>query len=265
MFAVRRLVRRSGLATVCESASCPNIAECWSRGFLTVMILGDLCTRGCRFCGVSRGIPSSPDPGEPERVGALLAALSLRYVVLTSVDRDDLDDGGARHWAATIRAVRAACPSVVIEGLIPDFKGSTTALDIVVDARSDVLAHNVETVAKLQAAVRPQADYRRSLGVLGHAAGRGGLTKSGFMVGLGETMTEVIDTMHDLAGVGVSLVTVGQYLQPAHDRLPVARYWSPAEFDDIRKAGTSIGLDVQAGPLVRSSYRADALVRGSAA
>jgi lipoic acid synthetase len=265
LFGLRRTLRRSGLATVCESASCPNRGECWSRGFLTVMILGDVCTRACRFCGVSRGSPAAPDLDEPARVAALLAGLKLRYVVLTSVDRDDLDDGGAGHWAATIEAVKAACPSVMVEALIPDFRGSREALRTVLASRPDVLAHNVETVASLQSAVRPQADYRRSLSVLVDAAADGFATKSGFMVGLGETIGEVRQTLRDLVDAGVSMVTVGQYLQPARDRLPVSRYWAPAEFEEIRTAGVALGLEMQAGPFVRSSYRADAAVNGTAA
>lgn len=265
LFALRRTVRESGLATVCESASCPNRGECWSRGFLTVMILGDTCTRACRFCGVARGVPSPPDPDEPARVAGLLSGLGLRYIVLTSVDRDDLDDGGAAHWAAAIASVREACPAAKVEALIPDFSGSAAALGAVLASKPDVVAHNVETVASLHEIVRPQADYRRSLRVLAAAASRGFVTKSGLMVGLGETRAQVIETLRDLAHAGVSLVTVGQYLQPSRDRLPVSRFWSPGEFDSIRSEGESAGLVVHAGPLVRSSYRADMVTGVSAA
>ncbi|MBN1425132.1 lipoyl synthase [Candidatus Fermentibacteria bacterium] len=264
-FALRRMVRASGLATVCESASCPNLGECWSRGFLTVMILGDTCTRACRFCGVAHGTPGPLDREEPIRVAKLLAGLNLRYVVLTSVDRDDLPDGGSGLWAATIHAVRTACPEVYVEALISDFGGATPALDRVIEAWPDVLSHNVETVESLQRTVRPQASYRRSLGVLERAAARGCVTKSGLMVGLGETMEEVTQTLRDLAATGVKMVTVGQYLRPSAACLPVARYWPPEEFDEIRKTAVSLGLDAQAGPLVRSSYQADLRVRGSAA
>ncbi len=257
-FTVRRKVQESGLATVCESAACPNRGECAGHGFLTVMILGDTCTRSCGFCGVRRGAPAPPDPTEPTRVAHLLSSLGLRYVVLTSVDRDDLPDGGAAHWAATLRLVRGTCPTATIEALVPDFKGSPASLDTVLSSGPDVLAHNVETVASLQERVRPQASYERSLRVLETAAARGFLTKSGFMVGLGEALHEIDATLRDLASVGVGAVTVGQYLQPRRDRLPVVRYWAPEEFDAIRDMAKAYGLQVEAGPFVRSSYRADA-------
>ncbi len=262
-FELRRMVKACGLATVCEGAGCPNVSECWSNGTLTVMILGDICTRSCRFCGVSGGRPLPLDPNEPQKVSELLAQLGLRYVVLTSVDRDDLADGGASHWAQTIRQVRAAVPDTEIEILVPDFRGDVHAQDIVLTEKVDVFAHNVETVKSLQKSVRPQAGYQRSLDLLQRSSRQGLLTKSGFMVGLGESMEQVEETFRDLEAVGVALVTVGQYLQPGRELLPVARFWSPEEFHEIRRVGQSMGLHVFAGPMVRSSYRADALAHGA--
>ncbi len=263
-------VRELGLHTVCESASCPNIGECWNRRTLTVMILGNVCTRSCGFCDVATGRPGTLDADEPRHVAELLAGLDLAYAVVTSVDRDDLPDGGAAHWAATIRAIRALAPRMGIEVLIPDFHARPEPLDQVIDAAPDVLAHNLETVASLQRTVRPQASYARSLAALEHAAKRGVLTKSSLMLGLGETLDEVREALRDLRDHGCRILTLGQYLRPSLAHLPVARFWEPAVFDELGQEARAMGFDeVASGPLVRSSYRADELaaarVRGDAA
>jgi lipoic acid synthetase len=257
-FRLRSLVKEQGLHTVCESAACPNIGECWGRGTATFMLLGDTCTRSCGFCDVRTGRPGPPDAGEPERVARAIAALGLRYAVITSVNRDELADGGARHWAETVRAVRRLNPGCGIETLVPDFQGDLAALDTVLDARPGVLAHNVETVPRLHRRVRPQADYARSLDILEHAARRGFVAKSGLMLGLGEEVGEIRQVLRDLAGRGCSVVTLGQYLRPSRHHLPIVRYVPPVEFDQWRTEGLAAGLrHVEAGPLVRSSYYAD--------
>lgn len=255
--AVRGLVEQHGLHTVCQSARCPNIGECWGQRTATFMLMGDVCTRSCTFCAVEHGIPVPLDPDEAQRVAEAVAILGLEYAVITSVTRDDLPDGGAGHFAATIRAVRARRPPCKVEVLIPDFCGAAAALDEVIAAQPDVLNHNVETVPRLYPLVRPQADYRRSLAVLARAAKAGLLTKSGLMVGLGETVEEVLATMEDLRTVGCRMLTVGQYLQPSTRHLPVHRFVPPQEFERVRAAGLAMGFShVEAGPLVRSSYHA---------
>jgi lipoic acid synthetase len=268
-FALRAEVHRLGLHTVCESASCPNIGECWSRRALTVMILGDVCTRSCRFCDVPNGRPLPPDPDEPRRVAELLAACDLVHTVITCVDRDDLPDGGAAHWAATLRAVRARCPGLTVEALTGDFKGEVALVDVVLDARPDVFAHNLETVPRLAREVRVQARYDRSYAVLAHARRRGAIVKTGLMLGLGETDDEVRAVVHELAALGVHIVTLGQYLAPSKGHLPVARFVPPEEFGRWREEALAAGIPhVEAGPLVRSSYHADGqadLVRSIAA
>ncbi len=255
--AVRELVARGGLHTVCQSARCPNIGECWAQRTATFMLMGNVCTRSCTFCAVEHGMPLPLDPDEAERVAEAVAILGLKYAVITSVTRDDLPDGGAGHFAATIRAVRARRPGCKVEVLIPDFGGAAAALDQVIAAQPDVLNHNVETVPRLYPVVRPQADYRRSLALLARAAEAGLLTKSGLMVGLGETVEEVLATMEDLRAVGCRMLTVGQYLQPSTRHLPVHRFVPPQEFERLRAAGLAMGFShVEAGPLVRSSYHA---------
>jgi len=248
------------LTTVCDGAHCPNRGECFARGTATFMILGDHCTRNCRFCAVEPGDPGPPRADEPEAVAEASRRLGLRYVVITSVTRDDLPDGGAAHFARTIAAVRAACEGARVEVLTPDFLGDTDAIDTVLAARPDVFNHNVETIARLYDAVRPQADYRRSLDVLAYAArrGEGLVTKSGLMVGLGETPDEVRRAMEDLRGVGCEVLTIGQYLAPSSAHVPVARFVEPAEFDRWRDEGLAMGFAaVAAGPFVRSSYHAE--------
>jgi lipoic acid synthetase len=265
-FELRAMVKELALHTVCESASCPNIGECWTRRALTIMILGDICTRSCRFCDVTTGRPLPPDPDEPRRVAEMLSRLQLEHTVITCVDRDDLQDFGAAHWAETIRRVKTACPSMTLEVLAGDFKGKTELVDIVLDADPDVFAHNLETVPRLSRAVRVQASYPRSYRVLEHARKRGAVTKTGLMLGLGETIDEVHEVLRELAQLGVDIVTLGQYLSPSRQHLAIERYVHPDEFAALEQFARDAGIThVVAGPLVRSSYHADgqaALVRG---
>jgi lipoic acid synthetase len=256
--AVRQLVDHQGLHTVCQSAQCPNLGECWSRGTATVMILGNICTRSCNFCAIQTGRPTELDFGEPARVADAVAGMNLRHVVITSVARDELADGGASAWAATIRAVRHRNPATAIEVLVPDFKGRLMDVDTVLDARPDIFNHNVETVERLQKPVRVQARYDRSRTVLRHAKGRGFTTKTGIMLGLGERHEEIEQTLRDVVADGVQILTIGQYLQPTAQHLPVERWVPPEEFQRWKQFGLSIGLGVvESGPLVRSSYHAD--------
>ncbi len=257
-------LRKLNLHTVCESARCPNMHECFSRGAATFMILGNLCTRGCGFCSVPKGSPHKREftlnPGEPENVARMASRMALRYVVITSVNRDDLDDGGSHHFAATVREVRKALPQARVEVLTPDFCGDLDAVARVLDAGPHVFNHNMETIPRLYKRVRPQANYRQSLDVLRFAKRYRpeALTKSGLMVGLGEQRTEVEQLLLDLAAADVDVATIGQYLQPTRRNLPVAAYVTPAEFDLYRDYGLSIGFKmVFSGPLVRSSYMAD--------
>jgi lipoic acid synthetase len=246
-----------GLVTVCEEAGCPNIYECWADGTATFMINGDRCTRACGFCQVDTRHPLPLAPDEPERVARAVARMRLGHAVVTCVARDDLQDGGAGAMAETIRAIREHAPGTTIEVLISDCKGDEQSLDAIFEARPDVLNHNIETVARLQRAVRPSAGYARSLAVLARAGAAGLVTKSGFMVGLGERGDEVVATMADLHAVGVSIVTVGQYLRPSRDHLPVSRYWTPDEFARLKAVGEELGLaHVESSPLTRSSYHA---------
>ncbi len=257
-FDVREMVRDLELHTVCESASCPNIGECWSRRSLTIMILGDICTRSCRFCDVTTGRPLPPDPDEPRRVAEMLSRLDLEHTVITCVDRDDLADGGAAHWAETIREVKSRCGDMTLEVLTGDFKGDTANVDTVLAAAPDVFAHNLETVPRLSREVRVQASYPRSYAILEHAHARGAVTKTGLMLGLGETEEEVVDVLEQTRELGVDIITLGQYLQPSAKHLPVARYVSPAEFDALGSYARELGFPhVESGPLVRSSYHAD--------
>jgi len=247
-----------GLHTVCHSAHCPNIAECWSRGTATLMLLGNVCTRRCGFCAVLSGVPRSFDPHEPRRVAEAVRDMGLRFAVLTSVARDDLPDGGAWVFAESIREIRRLCPGVGVEVLIPDLQGRGEHLDVVFDARPDVLNHNLETVRRLQARVRPSARYERSLAVLARAADRGLATKSGLMLGLGEEMDEVRQALRDLRAHGVDLLTIGQYLPPDDEHLPLVRYATPQEFTELADYASSLGFrHVESAPLVRSSYHAE--------
>lgn len=254
---LRKLTEDLRLVTVCEEAGCPNIFECWSAGTATFMVNGERCTRACGFCLVDTRKPMPIDPSEPERVAEAVVRLKLAHAVITCVARDDLDDGGAGAIAACVRAIRERSPGTDVEVLTSDLKGDPDSLQLIIDERPDVLNHNIETVARLQRAVRPSAGYLRSLTVLARSARAGLTTKSGLMVGLGETMDEVEETLADLAAVGVQIATIGQYLRPTERHLPVARFWDPGEFDELARRGRSLGLrHVQASPLTRSSYHA---------
>ena len=255
---VRQVVDNLDLHTVCQSAHCPNMGECWSRGTATLMILGDICTRSCTFCAVPTGRPSEPDLGEPARAAEAVAEMNLKHCVITSVARDDLEDGGAAVWAATIRAIRYRNPHTAIEILIPDFRGRRDSLDVVLDAEPDILNHNMETVKRLQRPVRKTARYERTLWVLKHSKMRGFLTKSGIMLGIGEKKDEVSQTLRDLRGAGAEIITIGQYLQPTPEHAPIDRWVTPEEFAEWKEFGMSIGFGVvESGPLVRSSYHAE--------
>jgi lipoic acid synthetase len=257
---LKALVSQQKLHTVCEDALCPNIGECWGAGTATFMILGDVCTRACKFCAVKTGRPPEYDLDEPRRVAAAIVALKLRYVVVTSVDRDDLDDGGAAIFAETIRLTRAASPQIRLEVLIPDFKGNPSALKTVIEARPDVLAHNVETVPRLYPIARVGSRYPRSIDLLRQAKLLASecVTKSSIMLGLGELRSEVLQVLGDLRQAGVDCVTLGQYLQPSREHLPVVTYYTPQEFHELRSYAVALGfLHVESGPLVRSSYHAE--------
>jgi lipoic acid synthetase len=261
---LRRLMRSKALHTVCEEAHCPNMAECWGAGTATFMILGDTCTRSCGFCAVKTGRPGAVDVDEPKRVGEAVAQMALGHAVVTSVNRDELEDGGAAIFAETIREIRRQSPATTVEVLIPDFVGRPESLDVVLEARPEILNHNVETVERLYPRVRPQARYERSLAVLRRTKDRAAdlVCKSGIMVGLGETRDEVLATMRDIAAQGTDILTLGQYLRPSPVHLPIERYWTPAEFDELRDAGMTMGFrHVESGPLVRSSYHAERHVR----
>lgn len=252
------IVAREKLHTVCESAACPNRGECWSLGTATFMILGNVCTRSCGFCNVLSGRPSELDLDEPRRVAAAVASMKLKFAVITSVNRDDLADGGASVWVATIRAIRERCPGTGIEVLIPDFQGNEAALDMVFRARPDVLNHNVETVPRLYVPVRPQANFAQSLRVIARAKQAGLTTKSGMMLGLGEEMGEVREAIKQLREAGCDIFTLGQYLQPAPENLQVVRYVHPDEFAELKTFALALGFGkVDSGPLVRSSYHAE--------
>ncbi len=255
----RELVDNHDLHTVCQSAQCPNMGECWSRGTATIMILGNICTRSCTFCAVQTGRPTELDFGEPARVADAVAKMGLRHAVITSVARDDLADGGASVWAATIRAVRHRNPQTAIEVLIPDFRGQIEPLDTVLEAKPDILNHNLETVERLQRPIRKTARYDRTLDLLRHAKSRGFVTKSGIMLGLGEEQEEIAQALRDLRAAGVDIVTIGQYLQPSADHAPIARWAPPEEFKHWHEFGVKeLGFGVvESGPLVRSSYHAD--------
>jgi lipoyl synthase len=255
---IKNLIGQQRLHTVCEEARCPNMGECWNAGTATFMILGDTCTRSCGFCAVKTGRPKELDWDEPRRVADAVKQMGLRHAVITSVNRDERKDGGAPIFAETIRLIREEVPECKIEVLIPDFKGSEEALVTVLDAKPDVLNHNVETVPRLYRTVRPQAKYRQSLDLLERAKRRGFITKSGIMVGIGEEPEEVLVVMRDLRTVGCDILTIGQYLQPTKTHLPIERFVHPDEFTRYREEGKKMGFrHVESGPLVRSSYHAE--------
>ncbi|MDA0348178.1 MAG: lipoyl synthase [Verrucomicrobia bacterium] len=256
--AVNELVETNKLHTVCKSAQCPNMGECWTRGTATLMILGNICTRSCGFCAIQTGRPTELDIGEPARVADAVAKMGLKHAVITSVARDDLKDGGASVWAATIRAIRHRNPHTAVEVLIPDFRGSNQHLDIVLEAKPDILNHNVETVERLQRPVRKTANYQQSLNVLRHAKGKSFTTKSGIMLGLGETKEEIETCLRDMRNAGIDIITIGQYLQPTPKHLPLERWVTPDEFEHWKSFGLEIGFGVvESAPLVRSSYHAE--------
>ena len=251
------LLRSLSLHTVCEDANCPNRSECFKSKTATFLILGDVCTRGCRYCAVAKGAPFPLDPDEPQHVAEAAETLGLRHIVVTSVTRDDLPDGGAEHFARTITALRERLPQSTIEVLIPDFQGDQAALQCVIDAKPDIINHNVETVPALYPVVRPQANYRRSLELLQRVKQAGLYSKTGFMVGLGETREDVLSLMDDLAEIGCDMLTIGQYLQPSKNHLPVAAFITPEQFDEYKELALAKGIRyVASGPFVRSSYHA---------
>jgi lipoic acid synthetase len=261
---LKRLMRRKSLNTICEKARCPNIGECWGRGTATFLVLGDVCTRSCRFCDVETGRPAPVDWGEPERVAQAVKAMDLRHVVITSVNRDEREDGGAPVFAMCIERIRQVQPGCTIEVLVPDFKGDIDALKIVMDARPDILNHNAETVKRLFRVVQPQDRYEWAMATLSNAKRLWpeAVTKSGIMVGLGETFDEVLEVMVDLRRIDVDILTVGQYLQPTRKHMPIDRYYTPQEFAEFKRLGREMGFKwVESGPLVRSSYNAEAQAR----
>ncbi len=261
--AIKRNMDRHHLTTVCQEASCPNIGDCWSRGTATIMILGDICTRSCGFCDVQTGKPSPPDFDEPLNVGKSVALMGLRHIVITCVDRDDLHDGGASHWAETIRSVRKMAPDTSVEALVGDFRGNEENLRTVIEAKPDILAHNVETVPRMHGAVRPQATYARSIQVLRQIHESGVVTKTGIMVGIGETDDEVFEVLTDIRKkANTDIITIGQYLQPSRNHLPIDRWVHPDQFDLYKREGLRLGFRVvESGPLVRSSFHAEEQVR----
>jgi len=255
---VKDIVARHKLHTICTSGQCPNMAECWGRGTATFMILGDICTRSCKFCATKTGKPAPVDPDEPNNLAESVKLMNLKHCVITSVDRDDLEDGGAEHWAETIRQVKTINPGITIEALIPDFKGNQQHIQGVIDAKPEVISHNLETVRRLTPQVRSAASYDRSLEVIRQIAASGLVAKSGIMVGLGETEQEISETMDDLLAVGCQVMTIGQYLQPTKVHLPVLEYFHPDTFKRWEEAGLQKGFRfVESQPLVRSSYHAE--------
>jgi lipoic acid synthetase len=259
---VRNLIGNNKLHTVCESARCPNIGECWSRKTATFMILGKVCTRSCTFCNIETGKPPFHDLAEPRRVDDAVKKLNLRHAVVTSVARDDLKDGGSKIFAETIRKIKEQQPGCTIEVLIPDFKGDLKLLDIVLDEGPDILNHNMETVERLQRPLRIQAKYDRSLSVLKHAKSRGFITKSGIMVGVGETYKEIYQTLADLRKIDCNILTIGQYLPPTRQHYPMERFYHPDEFAEIKNRALAMGFThVESGPMVRSSYHADEQIK----
>jgi lipoate synthase len=255
---VKKIVQQHHLHTICTSGKCPNICDCWARGTATFMILGEICTRSCKFCNTLTGQPPPIDTQEPANVAESIRVMQLKHAVITSVDRDDLPDLGASHWAETIRSIKSVNPGITVETLIPDFQGKDALIDIVIDAQPEIISHNIETVRRLTPFVRSAAKYDVSLHVLAHIAQRGIVAKSGLMVGLGETEEEVLETMDDLLQAGCSILTIGQYLQPSRKNIPVTEYVEPEQFARYKALGLEKGFrQVESAPLVRSSYHAE--------
>lgn len=264
-FLVSHILKKHNLSTICQSAKCPNISECWSKKTATFLILGDTCTRSCSFCAVKKGSPSPPSEDEPARVAEAVSDLDLHYTVITSVTRDDLPDGGVHFFVKTIKAIKKSTPEVKVEVLIPDFKGSEKALEKIIQAEPDIVNHNVETVEALYPKIkRPKKNYQRSLKLLEKLKNKGATTKSGLMVGLGEKEEEIVQTFSDLRGVSCELLTIGQYLQPTSKNVPLKRYYSPQEFNKLKSIALDFGFhEVEAGPLVRSSFEAHKMYMNS--
>jgi lipoic acid synthetase len=259
---VKNLLERNQLSTICTSGNCPNIGECWNAGTATFMILGDICTRACKFCATKTGKPLASDPDEPARVAESIKLMNLRHCVITSVDRDDLSDGGASFWARTIKKIKEVNPGVTIETLIPDFDGKEERIQEIIDVAPDVISHNMETVRRLTPFIRSKARYERSLGVIKYIAGSDNTAKSGFMVGLGEYESEVFEAMADLRAAGCSILTIGQYLQPDFDYMEPVKYIPPSKFEEYKTRAMELGFDfVESSPLVRSSFHAELHVR----
>ena len=259
---VRRIVTGNNLHTICTSGNCPNIGECWNSGTATFMILGDICTRACKFCATTTGRPCPPDPEEPVRLADAIKTMKLRHCVITSVDRDDLDDGGASFWARTIGHIKKENPGITIEALIPDFDGDPQNIVRILNAGADVISHNIETVRRLTPLIRTRAKYDRSMDVLRFLAGNGAVAKSGFMLGLGETESEIVGTVKDLYATGCKILTIGQYLQPGKDHMEVVEYVTPQKFEEYRLLALDTGFTfVESSPLVRSSFHAEKHVK----
>ena len=255
---VNKIVKEHGLHTICSSGRCPNMSECWNKGTATFMILGEICTRSCRFCNTLSGRPLPPDPNEPTKLAESISLMKLHHAVITSVDRDDLPDGGAAHWAETIKITKALNPDITIEVLIPDFDGKTELIDLIIAEKPTVISHNLETVSRLTSSIRTKAKYETSLKVLSYIASQNIITKTGIMLGLGETEDEVLTLMDDALAAGCSIITIGQYMQPSRQNIPVTEYIFPEKFEEYKNLGLQKGFKfVESSPLVRSSYCAE--------
>ena len=255
---VNNIVKSHGLHTICSSGRCPNMSECWNKGTATFMILGEICTRSCKFCNTLTGRPLPPDAEEPAKLAESIRLMDLHHAVITSVDRDDLQDGGAAHWAETIRAIKTINPNTTLEVLIPDFDGKTDLIDLIIAEKPNIISHNLETVSRLTSSIRTKAKYKTSLNVLGYIASRGITAKTGIMLGLGEREDEVLSLMDDALSTGCSILTIGQYMQPSRQNIPVSEYITPEKFEEYRLAGIQKGFrQVESAPLVRSSYCAE--------
>jgi len=259
---VNNIVQQHGLHTICSSGRCPNMSECWNKGTATFMILGDICTRSCRFCNTISGRPLPPDPNEPAKVAEAIQLMKLHHAVITSVDRDDLPDGGAAHWAETIKMIKLVNPSTTLEVLIPDFDGKTNLIDLIIAEKPDIISHNLETVSRLTASIRTKAKYETSLKVLGYIASKNIVAKTGIMLGLGEREDEVLSLMDDALAVNCSILTIGQYMQPSRQNIAVSEYIPPEKFEDYKNTALLKGYHfVESAPLVRSSYCAEKHVK----
>jgi len=261
---VNKIVKEHGLHTICSSGRCPNMSECWNKGTATFMILGEICTRSCRFCNTLSGRPLPPDPTEPSKLAESIKLMDLHHAVITSVDRDDLKDGGAAHWAETIRAVKKVNPATTLEVLIPDFDGKTELIDFIIAEKPDIISHNLETVRSLTSSIRTKAKYDTSLKVLGYIASQNVVAKTGIMLGLGEKEDEVLTLMDDALAVGCSILTIGQYMQPSRQNIAVSEYITPEKFEEYKQIGLQKGFaQVESAPLVRSSYCAEKHVKNN--